>query len=246
MKPAQLTVIKGGINRLRLKGGASADTLYDLINGWVTESFTVKARPGTTRDEKLSTSTHGLCYFQGTFHVFAIAVTAVPTGYTCHVIANPVDLTLDIKTIHFAQPYLGSLYVVAEFTNGSIYHYWLSSSGVWKANTIYNIGDIVTPTAPNGLVYTVQRLNAANPVWTASIPRAVNDVVEPTIYDGYYFTVTAVVGANPHSGATEPAWTASEGGVTIEDADANQTTDAVIATNPTQNAPAAVQTRYNR
>lgn len=246
MKPAQLTVIKGGINRLRLKGGASADTLYDFVNGWVTESFTAKARQGTTRKAKLSTTTKGLCYFQSTFHVFAIATVSVPTGYTLHIIADPNDLTQDIKTIHFAQPYLGFLYVVAEFNNGDVFHYWLSTSGAWKANTIYNIGDIVTPTTPNGMVYTAQRLNAANQVWVASIPRATNDVVEPTTYNGYYFTVTNTAGTNPHSGATEPDWNASEGGVTIEDADADLVTSAVTATDPVQGTPTSVSARYDR
>ena len=41
MRAIPLTTIKSGINRLRTKGGARADTLYDLLNGYVTEAGTV-------------------------------------------------------------------------------------------------------------------------------------------------------------------------------------------------------------
>ena len=33
-KPFPLTTLKGGINRLRVKGGASPASLYDLLNGF--------------------------------------------------------------------------------------------------------------------------------------------------------------------------------------------------------------------
>jgi hypothetical protein len=44
MRDIPLTAIKGGINRTRTKGGARADTLYDLLNVYVTEDGTVQAR----------------------------------------------------------------------------------------------------------------------------------------------------------------------------------------------------------
>lgn len=244
MRPVPLTAIKGGINRLRTKGGARADVLYDLINGRVTEDFSIEPRGGTTRQAVLTSSTKGLCYYKGSFHVFATSIIAVPVGFTNHVITHPTNSAATLVEIHFAQPFLGFLYVVAEFSDGGVFHYWLSSSGSWAANTIYKIGDIVEPTVANGLAYVAQRLSAPNPVWVANVPRAVSAVCEPTVYDGYYFTVTAVFGANPHSGATEPTWNASAGATTIEDADANLVTVTNPAADPATGVPSNVKIRY--
>lgn len=52
-----LTTIKGGINRQRTKGGALEDSLYDLVNCYVTKSKTVKIRPGTPRIANLFSAT---------------------------------------------------------------------------------------------------------------------------------------------------------------------------------------------
>lgn len=48
-----LTTVRGGINRQRTKGGALEDSLYDLVNGYVSESKTVVVRPGTFRHANL-------------------------------------------------------------------------------------------------------------------------------------------------------------------------------------------------
>ena len=47
MRQFALTTAKGGINRLRDKGNASKDSLYDLLNGYVTQTNSIKPRPGT-------------------------------------------------------------------------------------------------------------------------------------------------------------------------------------------------------
>lgn len=244
MRPVPFTAIKGGINRLRTKGGARMDVLYDLVNGRVCEDLSIEPRGGSTRAAVLNSNTKGLCYYKGFFHVFATSIQTVPGGYTNHVITHPTIPTATLVEIHFAQPFLGFLYVVAEFNDGSVFHYWLSSTGNWTANTIFKIGDIVEPTTPNGLAYVAQRKNNPNPKWTPSVPRAVSDLCEPTVYDGYFFTVTAVFGANPHSGTTEPVWNAAAGATTIEDADANLVTSASAAVDPATGVPSNVKIRY--
>ncbi|KKK82756.1 hypothetical protein LCGC14_2800230, partial [marine sediment metagenome] len=55
-----LTVIKEGLNRQRTKGAALKDTLYDLLNGFVSSEKTVKVRPGTRLTETLPANTKGL------------------------------------------------------------------------------------------------------------------------------------------------------------------------------------------
>ena len=45
--PVTLSAVQAGITRLRTKGGASPESLYDLINGYVTAARTIAPRPGS-------------------------------------------------------------------------------------------------------------------------------------------------------------------------------------------------------
>jgi len=253
-RPGQLTVVKGGINRLRTKGGARADTLYDLLNGYVTESKTVKVRPGTVREATLDEATRGLVAFNGSRHVFASESVAVPDGYTLHLLFHPEfdpdddePEQYDLVAVHFAKPFMGFLYVVAEYADGQIFHFWLQSGGAWEADTVYNAGDIVEPTVPNGLTFRATRLGSPLPSWAANVPRADGDQIEPTEYNGYYYTVVDTIGASPRSGATEPEWPTEEGAQIFED------TEGATSSTPTTTSPPSTQTpseetrdRYNR
>lgn len=76
-----LTIVKGGIDRLRPKGGARADNLYDLVNGYVTAEQTVAVRPGTRQLVAVGLEdTIGLVAFGGEYHVFSSH--APPSPYT--------------------------------------------------------------------------------------------------------------------------------------------------------------------
>jgi hypothetical protein len=242
-----LTVINGGISRLRTKGGARADTLYDLRDGYVTEAGTVLARPGGTRAATLPSTTRGLVYFDGLFHTFSHQTETVPTGYRSHIITHPTDNTLTLSEIHFAKPYLGFLYVVAEFSDGSVKHFWLANSGVWQAKKAYKAGDVVIASTDTGLLYRATRAGPPYPSWTPNTPRAVNDIIEPTTYNGYYYTVVSVVGSNPRSGATEPTWPTESGATVYEEAD-NGTSGSVtspVTEPPTTDVPTEVEERYD-
>lgn len=400
-----LTAIKGGINRLRIKGAARQDVLYDLLNGYVTMANTIKVKPGSIRSTFLDpakfVNTFGLVAYQGSRHVFSEQSGNVPGGYTLHVLNHPAatqkrlatssttftmagsganshgvlpatvsngfqkgvagsgdsgfgtgsisagvtqialsdivaaaytvpssssqsgaypirngqngfvfglagtqsqtllntiswtdsnglhtlngaDAVFDnttypgfsywfwqmstspnlngnfvfsisayqstlfidkipLKEIHFAAPFMGFLYVVAEFTNdggsglGTVFHYWLQTSGTWKAATVYKVGQIVSPTVSNGFNYQAVRVSAPNPVWVASTQHVLNDIIEPTVPNGFFYTETAVAGANPQTGLTEPVWPASEGSTISEDAELLNT--GVVTTPAPQPSP---------
>jgi hypothetical protein len=125
MRPVPLYNLKQGINRLRIKGGANPTSLYDLVNGWITVDGSISQREGTIRAQTLDGTTHGLMADNGVFNVFSITQEAVPAGYVDNILLDPNDATQDIKTIWFAKPFMGFPYVVAEFLNGDIFHYWL-------------------------------------------------------------------------------------------------------------------------
>lgn len=94
--PVALTAISGGINRLRTKGGADKNSLFELLNGYVTQSGTVKVREGSNRNANIATysgagKTKGLMAYQSQLHVFSDTAVAVPPGYALHVINHPAS-----------------------------------------------------------------------------------------------------------------------------------------------------------
>jgi hypothetical protein len=225
-----LTTVKGGINRQRVKGAALSDSLYDLLNGYVTKARTVVNRPGTFRSQVVSATTKGLASFDGTLHVFSNVVQSVPAGYTLHVLQHPSDQTQTIAVIHFAAPFLGFLYVAAEFSGGDVYHFWLQVKGSWAASTQYDLNDVVQPTTPNGLLYKAVRVGAPAPAWASGASRALNDVIEPTEYNGFKYTVVDVIGTNPASGTVEPTWPTIEGAQIAEEVDGDPVSAEAPAT----------------
>lgn len=251
-----LTTVKGGINRLRTRGSAPNDSLYDLINGYVTAAKTVHVRPGTFRDTALpqntagASLTYGLVAFEGTLHVFATEDVTVPDGYTLHIIAHPdatPDEPIDIEEINFAWPFMGYIYASVTFVGGDTFHYWLQTGDEWQPETIYSLGDIVAPSIPNGLAFQAQRLTEPNIAWAPNVNRTDGDIVEPTVYNNYYYTVVDTQGANPRSGETEPEWPTTPGAQVIEDADGSTTAPPAPTEMPDPNAVPAPGTsdRYD-
>lgn len=238
MRDIPLTTIRGGLDRGRTKGGARADILYDLLNAYVTEDGSVQVRPGTRRVATLPSTTRGLVVFSGTRHVFSHQQELLPAGYTLHVLSHPdstVETPIALDTIHFAAPFLGFLYVVAEFESGDTFHFWLQSSGTWAAETVYRAGDIVEPTDPQGIAFRATRNGAPFPSWAARAPRTVGDNIEPTVYNDFYYTVVDTVGANPASGDTEPTFPESEGAQVTEDTEGVLSGSATVTQAPEAN-----------
>jgi len=246
MRAFPLTVVKGGINRLRTRGGVRADWLYDLLNGYITEEGTVVPREGTTRGTVLPSTTKGLVAFDSLLQTFSTQLETLDTGYLANVLAHPTDDAATITQIHFAQPFMGALYVSAEWSDGGIYHYWLASSGEWAADTIYRDGDIVTPTTPNGLLYKATANNPLAPTqtWQPLTSYTTGDKVLPTTYTGFYYEVTGTQGDVPISGAVEPTWPETEGGVLDESADSTGAPATSASAEAAPQVPPDVRDRY--
>lgn len=249
MRQYPLSVVKSGITRLRDKGGASAQTLYDLLNGYVTAAQTIKMRPGTRIQVSLPAGTKGLVWFKGKFVVFADAVMASTSEYTVEVLKHPTaDTTL--ADIHFAVPFLGYLYVVAEFANGDVYHYWLEQGVAWEAGKVYVPGDLVRPSTANGLMYRLVSDVSGYTPWAANVVRAVDDVVVPTTDNGFKYTVTEVTSSTAKSGTSEPEWPTTDGETVYEDADVESPLTATSSSSApgtgSATPPASVIDRYGK
>lgn len=206
MRAVPLYNLKQGINRLRVKGGANPSQLYDLLNAYVQADGSIVPREGTIRAATLNSNTVGLCAVDGVFNVFATSLQDVPDGYQCNVLVNPANASDTLERIWFAQPFMGFLFVVAEFTSGDVVHYWLQNNGNWTADTVYMTGNIVLPDTPNGLAYQAIRDMPQNPLWAPETLTSASAVVEPNEYTGYAYRAIAVSGTNPHTGSAEPTW----------------------------------------
>lgn len=221
--------LQRGIDRTRVRGDVDVASLYELTNAYVTTAGRVKKRDGFALQAAgeavaLDPNTRGLFSAAGKLHTF-YSVDSVVTmdGVEHHRLPPPPGDPADpsLAAVHFCALYLGGLYVVAEFSDGSIWHYWLRSAvaATWKPSTMYMDGDGVQPTTPNGYYYTPLTLNPPA-AWAPSVKRAVGDVVQPTTYTGWKYTVVELAGDNPVSAATEPDWIKSEGALVYEDVDA--------------------------
>jgi hypothetical protein len=231
----ELTPLKSGINRLRTKGGADPASLYDLVNGYVDIAGNPTSRPGTRSLVILPAGTQGLCAFDGKLHVFAM--TPIDPGdsrFVVDVLIHPdPEFAGTLVAIHFAKPFLGFLYVVAEFSDGQVFHYWLQSNDAWKANTVYLNGDTVRPTSVNGFIYSPTTTDDP-PAWAANTKYTIGDFVQPSTYNGYKYQLIEMDGDSPASGSTEPTWVASEGALIDEDVDK---TPAPSSTTTTSTSP---------
>lgn len=246
MRVEALSAVKAGITRLREKGGASKDSLFDLLNGYVTAARTIRARPGTRISLQFPSGTKGLAYFKGEFVVFANDPLAEPAeGFSVEVLKHPSVPTALLSDIHFAAPFLGYLYVVAEFDNGDIYHYWLEKGETWTAGTTYLPGAIVQPTTPNGIAYRLESDRSGYTTWAANVARALNDVVVPTTDNGYKYTVIETTGDSARSGTTEPTWPTTAGETVFEDANIEDplASDST-STTTSSTVPSSVSDRY--
>lgn len=246
MRAVALNSLKNGIDRTRIKGWAKPDTLYDAVNCWVTVSLSALPRPGTVIDAQLPAGTIGLTTFHGKLIVFSdhlVDLSAFPK-YELEILTYPGAAGPLLHKIHFAEPFLGFLYVAAEWNTGEVFHYWLREPSTWQADTIYKFGDLVQPTVPNGFVYEATRLLPADPVWTPNSAVQIGDFREPTVPNSFRYEVIDTIGDNPRTGTTEPIWPETDGAVINEDANIDQTTPPVGTGSSDTTPPSSVTDRY--
>lgn len=216
MRRQALGVQKHGIDRLRTKGGASPQALYDLVNARLDTAGGIGPRHGLDAPTVLPAGTVGLYAHKGTLQTFSSApVGAMPAGYENNVLRHPLGTATTLAKIHYVHPLLGRLYVVAEFANGDVYDYWLQKPSAWAASTVYTYKKQVQPIAANGFVYEVTNASVL-PAWSKDATHALNDEVLPTVANGFKYKAIAVSGSPARSNNAEPVWPTTEGGTVTE------------------------------
>jgi hypothetical protein len=223
MQSKTLVGFQKGIDRTRTRAVAKDGTFYDLVNCRLTVGGTVQKRRGFRYVASLDPNTKGLFSALGQLHTFYAVESVTEAAGVLHTRLVPNSAASPAPTlvnVHYANAYLGGLYVAAEFSDGTLPQYWVNRATVsdWQADHVYLKTDLIQPTTHNGYYY--QPTTTDNPpAWQAGIARAVGDAVQPTVYNGYKYVVTEVDGDSPASGTVEPTWIASEGAIVNEDVD---------------------------
>lgn len=235
------------MTRLRDKGGANPNSLYELTNAYVTAARTMESRPGTEVAFSVP-GTVGMAVHLGKLVVFSHQPVSVPAGVTLEIVRHPTNPDLALLEIHFAAPIMGFLYVAAQFVNGQVFHYWLERIQPWTSSAVIRPGQTISPTVANGYVYTATRTEQPRQTWAPGVTRALGDRVEPTVVDGYFYEVTEVRGPSPTSGTNEPNWVDQSGAITVESVDVPQTQvqppDVTGAQTQAESAGRYIDSRY--
>lgn len=244
-----------GINLMRQKGGASEKALIDLVNGYVTADGTIKARPGSVLHDTLPANTKGLLGYDGKLHTFHHTTAAETATHKAWVLRHPTGGAATLRKIHRAFVFLGRIYVVAEFTDNVVQHYWLENPPAWDpTGSPLFLGSMHQPTTPNGYYYEVTGPAGGGALPAAWRPNtryilgsAVQNekTVQPTTPNNRKYTITngtAPVAANTYmSGNTEPEWPTTVGATVTErryvTEPQTQPEDEVVPTPPTAPPP---------
>lgn len=229
MREINLNASTAGMTRLRPKGGASPESLYELYNGYINASKIPQQRPCAAYKFSVPTTSKGLVLYKGTFYTFTALPVAVVPGSTNLVLRHPNGAyNGTLKQIHFAQPYMSYLYVVVEFNAdgtipGGIYHYWLQFPATFQKSTQYKANDLVQPAVPNGFYYRALQSESAALSWAAGVVHIWNDVVQPSVYNGFQYRAKYINGNGMYlsgeraaSGQVEPIWPTEIGATVIE------------------------------
>lgn len=200
-----------GMDRTRRFGESQVDRLWNLVNAYVNDAGRVVKRPGCL-GYAATAACRGLFGFRGKLHTFAATPQANPTPalLVINVLRHPTGGAAALAKVHFVGLHLGALYVVAEFADAVIKHYWLQPATTWTSTTRVDRGEYLIPTVPNGFVYEIANESPINK-WTANTAFTAGNQRQPTAHSGLYFQVTGTTGTTPKSGDVEPTWPTTAG-----------------------------------
>ena len=209
--------LRTGIDRTRRFALTEVDRLWRLTNAYVNDAGRVVGRPGFSGQASGGTGCRGLYGFRGRLHRFsAVPVTNPnPALFTIHVLRHPTNGAAALHRIHYVGMILGSIYVVAEFADGVVKHYWLQPFTTWSSLLKVELRQFIEPTAAVGYVYEVTSGPAINS-WQGNTAYVVTNRVQPTSYNTYYYEAMATTGTNPASGDAEPTWPEPAGQQVVE------------------------------
>jgi len=144
--------VKGGIDSTRMQEASAPGTLLHATNGVINRGGEFEKRKAWVSKYSLSTGeTKGMQTASSTIYVFgSIAegslATAMPAGVTYQRLQHPGNASATISTILDSELYQGLPYVIAKFSDDSIFHFYNGSlvgswaDGVVRSDMVDNTG----------------------------------------------------------------------------------------------------------
>jgi hypothetical protein len=217
-RPYALAQQVDGMSALRPKGGASDKGLTLLRNGWITSARTMQARPGSVEELEFPEGSVGVVAFEDKFYTFAGGPVSAPADprIEVEILLHPSSPGTALTKIWEAFPFLGRLYVVAEFADGVVQHYWVEDPPNWSSNAEVASGGVIQPTSETGYYYENISLSTT-PAWQANTDTAIGEFKQPTIANGYRYEAVASTGTPPlRTSNYQPTWPTVVGAQVIE------------------------------
>ena len=128
----------GGMDRRRIRVDSAPNTLYNAVNCHINRGGQLESRKAFEAIYSLpSGQTFGLADNAGAIFTFGSdAAVTVPSGVTYQQLAHPGGSTAMTAVIDI-DIYDGNLYVIAEYSDGSVYHFYNGVRvGFWDTGTV--------------------------------------------------------------------------------------------------------------
>ena len=140
---------EGGIDLRKADQVSDANRLVECKNAYITTGWAIKKRPGLDKlsSGTLPTTTSGLFVYDKQVHTVShqsesglptlsghgIGTGKVGTSIVCSVLTDPASSTNEIEKVWDAQVYANKLYIVVEYADGKIQHFY-DGTAVTDAN----------------------------------------------------------------------------------------------------------------
>jgi hypothetical protein len=158
---------EAGLDLRKGESVSDANRLRELYDAYITNGRAIRKRPCLTLIATLEAGTVGLKGGKGKLNTFygSTAVVHADTLFQANRVDHPTT-TAEPTIIHYSDTFLGYLYVVVEYDDGTIRHHYVDvdSASAWVTATTYTIGAFVQPTVANGYKYEMTSGKVNTPV----------------------------------------------------------------------------------
>ena len=179
----------GGIDRTRARFAGDPGTLWDGVNGHITRGGDFEIRKEFVSKYTFPSGTFGLAATDSALYTFGSAPDpGVPSGVTYQRLQHPEGL--DMSALLSWDLYDGKLYVAAQYSDGSIFHFY---DGTRSSDFLEGRDRDSFTLLSDWLTELVKQINAGQSTVTASLGGTLNQRIDLTaVADNTPFSVSAI------------------------------------------------------
>lgn len=232
----------GGLDTRRLPETTLGSSLIEAVNGHVDRGGQFEKRAAFVAAYTLPAGTLGLAYDRNSLVVFGTGAEppGMPAGVRYQRVEHPTTPALTLVTVPSFDLYAGLVYVVAEYSDGSIYHFYngtaVADFADGRARTSFQVtGGSIMPATPavGSFEVTGGSSGVGNQVADLTID-GVSVISGPVAFGANNADTAADIAADINGYTSSPNYTATSSGQTV--------TITAAATGPLINGKAIIAT----